>query len=132
MNPKAIQLLAVVATFLVVATGISKLLQPPRPPEAKGKQTKSVASNTSKKEAEAPCTIKRVPFGGTQTAVLKATKGKVVHYLILDRPQDNPMMPFWQRDWLEANYGSAEPAVVGEFSTVEAAVNRAASLCKRN
>lgn len=132
MNPKAIQLLAVVATCLVLATTISRLRQGPPSAEAPAQKKKSVASNTGKKQDELPCTIKRASFGGTQTSLLKAMKGKVIHYIVLDRPQDNPIMPFWQRDWLEATYGTAQPAVVGEFSTAEAAISRAATLCKRN
>jgi len=131
MNRKAIQLLAVVATFLVIATGVSRLREGPVPTADKSTQKKTVASNT--KPGELPCTIKRAAFGGTsQTSLLKATKGKTIHYIVMDRPQDNPIMPFWQRDWLEANYGTATPTVVGDFPTVEAAISRAASLCKRN
>jgi hypothetical protein len=131
MNPKALQLLAVVATCLVIATGISRLRQGPPPADGPQQQKKSVASNTQKPEPA--CTIKRAAFGGTtQTSLLKAMKGKVAHYIVLDHPQDNPMMPFWQRDWLEANYGPVKPAVVGEFSTPDAAIARAATLCRRN
>jgi hypothetical protein len=130
MNPKTIQLLAVVATCLVVATGVSRLMRPP-PPEQPAVKTKSVASNTGK-QAEPPCTIRRAPFGGTQASLVKAMKGKVAHYIVLDHPQDNPMAPFHQHDWLQANYGAVQPVVMGQFATVEAAVMRAASLCKRN
>jgi hypothetical protein len=131
MNPKAIQMLAALATCLVIATGASRLMRPAAPPP-EGPQKKSVVSNTGKKQGEQPCTIKRAAFGGTQTSLLKATKGKVVHYIVLDRPQGNPLIPFYQQDWLEANYGPAKPAVVGEFASVEAAVMKAGSLCRRN
>lgn len=59
-------------------------------------------------------------------------KGRFAHYVVMDRPQGNPLMPFYQQDWLEANYGQAQPALMGEFATVEEAVAMAAVLCKRN
>lgn len=133
MNPKAIQLFALLATCLVIATGVSRLMRPAPPPEQANLKKKSVvSSNTGKKQGELPCAIRRASFGGTQSAVLKVPKGKMVHYVVVDRPQGNPMMPFYERDWLESNYGPVQTSVVGEFSTVEAAVMRAASLCKRN
>ena len=102
------------------------------------KRPTGVASNNpspgkkKQQQAELPCTIKRAAFGGTQSALLKVMKGRIVHYVVLDHPEGNPMMPYYQRDWLEANYGDMQPAVVGEFPTVEEAVARAATLCRRN
>ena len=103
----------------------------PPPPEAPPPKKKSVATNTGR-DADPPCAIKRAPFGGTQASIVKAMKGKVAHYVVLDHPAGNPMAPFYQRDWLEATYGPVQPVAMGDFSTVEAAVMRAASLCKRN
>jgi hypothetical protein len=114
---------------MVVITGFNRWMWPPGPPPAPEKKT--IASTTSK-GSEQPCTIKRAPFGGTQTSLLKVMKGKVAHYVILDHPTDNPMAPFLQRDWLEATYGPVQPVVMGEFATEDAAVMRAASLCRRN
>ena len=71
-------------------------------------------------------------FGGTQAAVLKAYKGRIVHYVVLDLPTDNPRMPEIQSAWIAANYGGIEPSIVGVFPTVEAAVGKAADLCKTN
>jgi hypothetical protein len=129
MNPKAIRLLAIAATVLVVVTGFNRWMRPPPPEPAP--QKKSVASNTGK-EADQPCTIKRAPFGGMQASLIKIMKGKVAHYLILDHPADNPMAPFLQRDWLEATYGNVQPVMMGEFPSPETAILRAASLCRRN
>jgi hypothetical protein len=130
MNPKLIQLLAIAATVLVVVSGVTRLMHPAPSEEPKARK-KSVVSNTTN-EKEPPCTIKRAPFGGTQASLLKVMKGKVVHYVVLDHPDDNPAAPLYQYHWLEATYGEVEPVVLGEFSTVEGAIMRAASLCKRN
>jgi hypothetical protein len=130
MNPKLIRLLAVAATVLVVVSGVNRLMRPQVVSEPAPKK-KSVVANTGK-ETDTPCTIKRAPFGGTQASLIKVMKGKVAHYIVLDHPGGNPMVPFYQRDWLEATYGSVQPVVMGEFSSVEGAVMRAASLCKRN
>jgi hypothetical protein len=129
MNPKAIRLAAIVATCLVVLTGINRLLRPPTPEPAP--QRKSVASNTAK-EAELPCAIKHATFGGTQASLLKVMKGRMVHYVILDHPAGDPVAPFLQLDWLEATYGTVQPVLIGAFPTVDGAVMRAASLCRRN
>jgi hypothetical protein len=128
MNPKAIQLLAIAATVLVVVSGINRLMHPTPTEEPKARKNSVVSNNTK----EPPCTITRAPFGGTQASLLKVMKGKVVHYVVLDNPDDNPAAPLYQYHWLEATYGQVEPVVMGEFSTVDAAIMRAASLCKRN
>jgi hypothetical protein len=130
MNPKLIRLLAVAATVLVVVSGVNRLMRPQVVSEPAPKK-KSVAANTGK-QADIPCTIKRAPFGGTQASLIKVMKGKMAHYIVMDHPGGNPAVPFYQRDWLEATYGEAEPVVMGQFSSVESAVTRAASLCKRN
>jgi hypothetical protein len=130
MSPKLIQLLAVVATVLVVATGVTRLMRPTPAEQPTTQKKKSVASNTTKPDP--PCTIKRASFGGTQASLLKVMKGQVAHYVVLDHPGNNPMMPFYQRDWLEATYGPVQPVLVGDFSSVDGAIMRAASLCKRN
>ncbi len=58
-------------------------------------------------------------------------KRSVQHYIVLDLPTDNPMMPFYQADWLAANYPARQ--FIGEFATVDAAVQKAAAnYCKRN
>lgn len=128
---KPLHLLAILATFLLVGTGINSLMRPPQSKEAGPLKKPRIAIGSNKK-GELPCTIRRAAFGGTQSALLKVMKGPVVHYVVLDLPTDNPMMPSYQSSWLDANYGDAEPAVIAVFPTVEAAVTRAASLCKRN
>jgi hypothetical protein len=127
---KPTQVLAIIATSLIVVTGVNYLLRPPPRPDGLAK--KSQASKTKKPAALASCKITRAVFGGTESALLRVTKGHVVHYVVLDLPTDNPLAPAYQSNWLEANYGSAEPALIGVFSTVDAAVDRAAGLCKRN
>jgi hypothetical protein len=126
---KPLHLAAIFATFLLVVTAVNYRLQPPaRPETAKAKKKQPAPTKT----AEGRCTIKRAVFGGTQSALLKVTKDGMVHYVVLDLPTDNPRMPDYQSSWLEANYGPAEPAVVGVFPTVEEAVTQAASLCRKN
>jgi len=121
---KPLHLAAIVVTGLLVWTGVNSL-RPPPPPAKK-------TATPPPKTKEASCTIKRAVFGGTQTALLKVLKGRTVHYIVLDLPTDNPLMPDYQSNWLDANYGQEQPSVVGVFPTVEDAVTRAANLCKRN
>lgn len=128
---RPLHLLAIFATFLLVVSGIHSLMRPPPPQDGPQKKPRVVREGSSKK-VEAPCTIKRAAFGGTQSALLKVMKGPVAHFVVLDLPTDNPLMPTYQSNWLDANYGNAEPAVIGVFPTVEAAATRAGSLCRRN
>jgi hypothetical protein len=120
-----LQLTAICATVLVVWTGVNSLMRPPPRPERPVK--KPTPTRTTER-----CTIKRAVFGGTEAAVIRAVKGRVVHYIVLDLPTDNPRMPDTQSNWIEANYRDGFPSVVGVFPTVEAAVDKAASLCRRN
>jgi hypothetical protein len=127
---KITTLLAIVATGLIVVTGVNSMLRPP--PRQQDGPAKKSAQAKKKPVAKASCTIKRATFGGTETALLRVQKENVTHYVVLDLPTDNPLAASYQSAWLDANYGSAEPAVVGVFPTVAEAVTRAANLCKRN
>jgi hypothetical protein len=123
---RPLHLAAIFAAVLVAWTGVNSVLRPPPPPDRPQPKTKPTRTS------EARCTIKRAVFGGTQAAVLKAYRGRIVHYVVLDLPTDNPRMPEIQSAWIAANYGGVEPFIVGIFPTVEAAVGKAADLCKTN
>jgi len=127
---KPLYLAALLATLLVLGTGVNYLQRsPPRP----GIVAKKQNPTTTSKVAQARCTIKRAVFGGTNSALLKVEKDRMVHYVVLDLPTTgDPRMPDYQSNWLAATYGPAVPTVVGVFPTVEAAVAEAASLCTRN
>jgi hypothetical protein len=123
---KPLHLAAIIATFLLVVTAANSLMRPPpRPEAAKKKKTAPV------KVAER-CSIKRAVFGGKEAAVLRVRKDSMIHYVVLDLPANNPLMPEYQSRWLDANYGEAQPDVIGVYPTVEDAVAKAASLCRRN
>ncbi len=124
---RPLHLAAIFATLLVVWTGVNALLRPPPRPDGPPKR-----AGTPSRFAEGRCTIRRAVFGGTVSALLKVKKDRVVHYVVLDLPADNPRMPDYQSNWLEANYGAAAPSVVGVFPSVEAAIAQAATLCKSN
>ena len=123
---KPLHLAAIVATFLLVFSAVNSLMQPPpRPETAKKKKTAPV------KVAER-CTIRRAVFGGTEAAVLKVSKDSMIHYVVLDLPTNDPLMPEYQSRWLDTNYGQAQPDVIGVYPTVDEAMTKAASLCRRN
>lgn len=123
---KPLHLAAIVATFLLVVSAVNFMRQPPpRPETAKKKRTTPV------KVAER-CTIRRAVFGGTEAAILKVRKDSMIHYVVLDLPANDPLMPEYQSRWLDANYGDAQPDVVGVYPTVDDALTKAASICRRN
>lgn len=127
---KTTQLLAIIATGLIVVTGVNSMLRPP--PRQQDGPPKKTQAKKKPPGGQVACTIRRAVFGGTESALLRVQKEGVVHYVVLDLPTDDPLAPAHQSMWLDANYGNAEPAVVGVFPTVAAAVTRAANLCKRN
>ena len=121
---KPLHLAAIVATFLLVFSAVNSLMRPPpRPETAKKKTAVKVAER---------CTIRRAVFGGTEAAVLKVRKDSMIHYVVLDLPTNDPLMPEYQSRWLDTTYGQAQPDVIGVYPTVEDAVTKAASLCRRN
>jgi hypothetical protein len=140
MNSQLTRLLAALAACLVILTGIISFknrMGAPTDEGPKKRPTGVIATQQSKPKpkpeaGDASCTIKRAIFGGERAALIKVPKRSVQHYIVLDLPADNPMMPFYQADWLAANYGKVTPQFMGEFATVDAAVRKAANLCKRN
>jgi hypothetical protein len=139
MNPQLTRLLAALAACLVIITGIISFKNRSAPTDEgpKKRPTGVITTQQSKPKpkpeaAEASCTIRRAIFGGERAALIKVPKRSVQHYIVLDLPAGNPMMPFYQADWLAANYGKVTPTFMGEFATVDAAVRKAANLCKRN
>jgi hypothetical protein len=138
MNSQLSRLLAILAACLVILTGIISIKNWMTTPKQEGPRKRPTGVITSEQpkpkpsSAEAPCAIKRAVFGGERAALLKVPKRSVQHYVVLDLPTDNPMMPFYQADWIAANYGKVTPQFMGEFATVDAAVQKAAVHCKRN
>ncbi|HEY7214405.1 MAG TPA: hypothetical protein VIC28_07230 [Thermoanaerobaculia bacterium] len=123
---KPLHLAAILVTFLLVVSAVNSLMRPqPRPETARKKKTAPV------KVAER-CMIKRAVFGGTEAAVLKVRKDRTIHYVVLDLPTNDPLVPEYQSRWLDANYGQAQPDVIGVYPTVDEAMTKAASLCRRN
>jgi hypothetical protein len=122
---KPLHLAAILATLLVVVTGVNSALRPAprhdRPPRPKPTRV-----------SDTRCTIERAAFGGTEAAVLKVLKDRTAHYVVLDLPADNPRMPDIASRWLAATYGTAEASLVGVFPTVEDALTKAGGLCRTN
>lgn len=139
MNSQLSRLLALLAACLVILTGgisIKNWATAPKQNDPPKRPTGVISSQQPKPKppptSEGPCTIKRAVFGGERAALIKVPKRGVHHYVVLDLPTDNPMMPFYQADWLAANYGKVSPQFIGEFTTVDDAVKKAAFHCKRN
>jgi hypothetical protein len=124
---KPLHVAALIVTFLLVATVVNMRLQPQRAGSARTDAKKKKPTQVAER-----CVIKRAVFGGTESAVLKIRKDQLVHYVVLDLPGGDPMMPQYQSRWLETTYGEAEPELIGVYPTVEAGVRKAALLCRRN
>ncbi len=126
---KPLHVAALIVTFLLVATVVNSRLQPSGPESAR-KETRK--KKTAPVRVAERCIIKRAVFGGTEAAVLMVKKDQTVHYVVLDLPTGDPMLPEYQSRWLDTTYGEAEPSLVGVYPTVDAGVRKAASLCRRN
>src|SRR5262245_32043787 len=117
---KPLHVAALGVTLLLVATVVNFRMQPSPPDSAR----KDAKKKTGPAQVAERCVIKRAVFGGTESAVLKVKKDQLVHYVVLDLPGGDPMMPQYQSRWLATNYGEAEPSLIGVYPTVEAGVRK--------
>lgn len=80
-------------------------------------------------EPDRSCAIYHARFGGNRAKLVKLLRGQVLNYVVLEVPRRDPSMTSIQRNWLRAAYSEMEPVVLGEFTSVEAALAKAAALC---
>jgi hypothetical protein len=86
------------------------------------------------RQVEAPpatgrCGIFHARFGGSRAELVKVMMGGVSNYVVLDVGKRDPLMRRQRSIWLRATYGDGEQTWLGDFSSPEAALDRAASLC---
>jgi hypothetical protein len=75
------------------------------------------------------CAISHARFGGRRAQLVKVMRGDVPNYVVVEVGRRSPLAPFQRADWLRAAYGSGEHTWLGEFSSAQAAMVRAARLC---
>ena len=79
--------------------------------------------------ASGRCAIAHARFGGRRAQLIQVMQGEVPNYVVLEVGKRSPLAPFQRNDWLRAAYGSGEHTWLGEFSSAQAAIARAARLC---
>jgi hypothetical protein len=76
-----------------------------------------------------PCALDYARFGGQRAQLIKAVRGTVANFVVLEVAGRDPLQRSQRIRWLRAAYGDAEHVWLGEFASPEAALARAAELC---
>jgi hypothetical protein len=95
-------------------------------PRSPHRDTRSVESAPA---ASGRCAISHARFGGRRVQLIKVMQGEVPNYVVVEVSKRSPLAPFQRNDWLRAAYGSGEHTWLGEFSSAQAAMVRAARHC---
>jgi len=128
MIPKPITIAAIAATALLLLTLAAAYSQRGKKdaPRAPGRDQRSVEATPAQ---SGRCAIAHARFGGRRAQLIQVMQGEVPNYVVLEVGKRSPLAPFQRNDWLRAAYGSGEHTWLGEFSSAQAAMARAAKLC---
>jgi hypothetical protein len=99
--------------------GRAKLPVPPR----------SEGELAAREGAARQCAIYHARFGGQRARLLKIMRADVANYVVIDVAQGRSRVPNTQIAWLRGAFGGADAAWLGEFTSAERALARAADLC---
>ena len=95
-------------------------------PVSPRRDTRSVESAPA---ASGRCAISQARFGGRRAQLVKVMRGEVPNYVVIEVGRRDPLVPFQRADWLRAAYGNGEHTWLGEFSSAQAAMVKAARSC---
>ena len=126
VNP--ISMAAIAAAGLIVLTCADAYRQRGTPAEP---PTRRNAAYSAEAVAIEPsrCAIDHAQFGGQRAQLIKVMRGNVANYVVLEVGKRDPLMRARRTQWLRAAYGEAEHVWLGEYSSADAALARAAQFC---
>jgi hypothetical protein len=75
------------------------------------------------------CALYHARFGGQRAQLVQVMQGGVANFVVMEIGKRDPLMRVQRSRWLNAAYGEAEHFWLGEFSSAEAALARAAQFC---
>lgn len=126
--PKPITIAAIAAAGLLLLTLAVAYSQRGREdgPRSPRRDTRSVDAAPA---TSGRCAIAHARFGGRRAQLVMVMQGSVPNYVVVEVGRRSPLAPFQRNDWLHAAYGGGEHTWLGEFSSAEAAMAKAARLC---
>lgn len=119
-------MLTVAAAGLVLLTALDAYRRSGKPQE-KGSPRNGAVDAAAVEQG--PCAIDHARFGSQRAQLVKVIRGSVPSYVVLEVGRRDPTMRTRRVQWLRATYGEAEHVWLGEFSSADAALARAARLC---
>ena len=125
---KPLSIAAMVAAGLVLLTLAAGYIQRSKKddPLAPRPVTRSVEAAPA---TAGHCAIVHARFGGRGAQLIKVMKGSVPNFVVVEAGRRDPLLRLQRVDWLRATYDGAEQSWLGEFSSADAAMVRAARLC---
>lgn len=127
MTARVLAQAAIAVTVLILLTGLDAYRRAGTPAErfsARGGIVEAAAVERG------PCAIDHARFGGQRAQLVKVMRGSVPTYVVLEVGRRDPSMRMRRAQWLRAAYGEdVEHIWIGEFSSADAALARAAKLC---
>jgi hypothetical protein len=98
---------------------------PAEPPSRRNAaQSQEVAAGTW-----ARCALYHARFGGQRAQLVQVMQGGVANFVVMEIGKRDPLLRVVRSRWLSAAYGEGEHVWLGEFSSAEAAMARAAQYC---
>jgi hypothetical protein len=126
MRARTTTLLAIAAAGLVLLTGLDAHRQSGEPAERSHPRHGPIGAAEAE---QGPCAIDHARFGGQRAQLVKVLRSGAPSYVVLEVGRRDPSMRTRRAQWLRAAYGQAEHVWLGEFTSADAALTRAAKLC---
>jgi hypothetical protein len=128
LRPKPLTIAAVAAGCLLLLTLADAAWRQGRPGEPR-LETGASRSGNAAEPAWERCAIYHARFGGQRAQLVRAMREGVANFVVLEMGKRDPVLRVQRTLWLRAAYGEVEHAWLGEFSSAEAAMARAALFC---
>jgi hypothetical protein len=131
MAHRPASLAAVVVAVLLLLTAVDGYRQSGngREPAFRLDSATQPAATTTAQPEPGPCALDYARFGGQRAQLIKAVRGNVANFVVLEIASRDPLQRSQRIRWLRAAYGDAEHIWFGEFDSAEAALARAVQLC---
>jgi hypothetical protein len=127
-NAKSLPIAAIAAGVLLLLTlaDAYRLHGNPAEPASRrnAAQSREVAARTW-----ARCALYHARFGGQRAQLVQVMQGGVANFVVMEIGKRDPLLRVVRSRWLSAAYGEGEHIWLGEFSSAEAAMARAAQYC---
>jgi hypothetical protein len=119
---------AIAASVLLLLTLADARRQHDNPGEPPTRRN-AVQSRDAPAQTWERCALYHARFGGQRAQLVQVMRGGVANFVVMEVGKRDPLMRVQRSRWLNAAYGEAEHFWLGEFSSAEGALARAAQFC---